>query len=284
VGRFFAGLLVGGLSLLSRPSLRALGRGAGRLIYALGIRRKVTLDNLAHAFPALPEAERRRIAREAYANMAWGVLESLTSAHLSREKLDALLTVENWEVMERSRAEGKGVLMATGHFGSWELFGHCLASRVPLSAVVKPLKGALNQRIVLSRLESGLKLIPARGALSGTIRALKSGDVVAVLIDQVIDAEHGVFVPFFGRPASTTPGLSLVAARTGAPVVLGMAVRDGLGLRLHFEGPFPFTHTGDSEEDIRRHTAEVTAALERWIRRYPEQWLWLHRRWKVKPP
>ncbi len=284
MGRFFAGLLVAALASLPRTALGALGRGLGRLVYALGIRRRVTLDNLAHAFPELPEAERRRIAKGAYANMAWGVLESITSARMRREELERLLITENWEVMEAALAEGKGVLLATAHFGSWELFGHALAQRVSMSAVVKPLEGAFNERIMLSRLDTGIKLIPGRGAISGSMKSLARGEVVATLIDQAIAAEHGVFVPFFGRPASTTPGLSIVAARTRAPVLLGMPVRDGVGLRLVFEGPIRFVDTGNLQEDIRQHTAEVTAGIERWIRKYPDQWLWLHRRWKVKSP
>ncbi len=284
MGRFFAGLLVSALSSLPRSALGAFGRGLGRFVYALGIRRKVTLDNLAHAFPELPEGERRRIAKGAYANMAWGVVESITTSRLSRAELDRLLVVENEELLERARAEGKGVLLVTAHFGSWELLGCALAGRVPIAAVVKPLKGALNERIVLSRIDSGVTLIPGRGALGGTMKALARGEVVMNLIDQVIDASHGVFVPFFGRLASTNPGVSVIAARTKAPVMLGMAVRDGVRVRLHLEGPIPWVDTGNREEDVRRHTAELTAAIERWIRKYPDQWLWLHRRWKVKSP
>jgi KDO2-lipid IV(A) lauroyltransferase len=104
------------------------------------------------------------------------------------------------------------------------------------------------------------------------------------LIDQSLPAEAGVFVPFFGRAASTTPALSMAALRTKAPVFVALAVREGERLRLLFEGPIPVPDTGDRRADVAAHTAQLTAILERYIRRYPEQWLWLHRRWKVQPP
>jgi Kdo2-lipid IVA lauroyltransferase/acyltransferase len=283
--RLFAWLTVGTLSRLSRRHIRALARLIGRLAWILGIRRRVALENLRYAFPELPEPERRRIARGAYENMALTALESLTATAQPEDALDGIVQWENRELFERSHAEGKGVLVATAHLGNWELLGSVLARQgLPLHAVVRPLRGAVNERIVRSRLQSGLRLIAARGAIRGMLRALSGGGVVCMLLDQVMPADKGVFVPFFGRPASTTPGLSVAARRTGAPVLVAASIREGDALRLHLEGPFPVPQTGDVEADIRAHTAEVTAAIERLIRRHPEQWLWLHRRWKVRPP
>ena len=258
-----------------------LARAMGDLAWLLRIRRKVALDNLRHAFPELPEAERRRIARRAYRNMALAAFESLVPpAHTERR-----LVWDNRELLERAAAEGRGVLIATAHFGSWELLGTALARQgLPLHAVVRPLRGALNEQIVRARLESGLRLIAARGAIRGMLRALSEGGVVCMLVDQVMPLHKGVFVPFFGRPASTSPGLSAAARRTGAPVLVGVSIRDRDVLRIHLEGPFPVPHTDDIDADIRAHTAEITAAIEQLIRRHPEQWLWLHRRWKVRPP
>jgi KDO2-lipid IV(A) lauroyltransferase len=177
------------------------------------------------------------------------------------------------------------VIAATAHFGNWELLGEVLALRgLPLSAVVRPLEGSVNEVIVENRRKAGMHLIPARGSINGALQALRQGHVVAMLVDQVIAAKHGVFVPFFGRPASTSPGMSIAALRSGAPVYVGMGIREGDGIRLVFEGPIPFPEEGTTEERIQRHTAEVTAVIERYVRQYPEQWLWLHRRWKVQPP
>jgi KDO2-lipid IV(A) lauroyltransferase len=133
------------------------------------------------------------------------------------------------------------------------------------------------------RRKSGLKLIAPHGALPNTLKALHRNEVVTFLLDQSLNGERALFVPFFGRPASTTPALSLAAARSGAPVLVVMAAREGDRLRVSVEGPFSVRRTGDLGRDLFAHTAEVTLAMERIIRRHPEQWLWLHRRWKYQP-
>jgi KDO2-lipid IV(A) lauroyltransferase len=284
LARVASGLLVRALAALSPAGLRRLAGGIGLLAFMLGIRRALTLDNLRQALPEISEPERVRIARGAYRNMALAALESLVSTHVRDEALESLVTLENWDVFEGARAQGKGLLVATAHFGSWELLGETMSRRgLPIHVVAKPLKGAVNARIVESRLRSGVRLIAPRGAVKASVDALAGGAVVCMLVDQVIAAERGVFVPFFGRPASTTPALSLAAQRSGAPVVVAMGAREGNGLRLYVEGPFPLPDTGNEAEDLRQHTAQITAAIERFIRRHPDQWLWLHRRWKVQP-
>jgi KDO2-lipid IV(A) lauroyltransferase len=280
---FFATLAVGVLRAMPRPLLLALARGAGRLAMALGIRRKVTLDNLAHAFPEKPERERRRIAAGAYANVAMAAVEGLVSARgpdLARE-----VTVENYDVFQRALSQGRGVLLAMAHLGSWEMLGELMARRgLPLHAVVRPLKGALNAVLMKARTDAGLQLIPARGAIRGALRALQQGGVVVMLVDQVLPDPSAVFVPFFGRLAATSAAFSAAAMRSGAPAFAASALRDGGAIRCRIEGPFPVPDTGDRHRDLTAHTATITATIEGFIRRAPEQWLWLHRRWKVPPP
>jgi KDO2-lipid IV(A) lauroyltransferase len=262
-----------------------LARAVGRLVFALGIRRTVTLDNLAQAFPALPDAERRRIARGAYANMVRVIFEAFSSNTPRAKRLARTIPVEGWDAVARALAAGKGALVASAHFGSWELFGEVLARRqVPLSAVVRPLKGGLNAVLVERRLEAGMKLIPPRGAVPQTLKALHRGDLVAMLVDQVLPSKKAVFVPFFGRLAATSPALAFAALRSGAPVFVATSVREGDALRLSFEGPLEFVRAGSLSDDVTALTAAVTARLEATIRRHPDQWLWLHRRWKVAPP
>ncbi len=284
IASLLAGGLIAALKVLPTAAGRALARGVGRLAYALGIRRRITLQNLRAAFPQLAERARRAIARGAYVNMATAVMEGLWSGMLPDDALDAAVVTEDWARIRTALDAGHGVLVATAHFGSWELFGEVIARRgIKLHAVVRPLRGALNDRIMESRRHSGMGFIPPRGAILASAKALRRGEVVAMLIDQVLPAERGVFVPFFGRPACTTPALSMAAMRTGAPVFVAMAAREGEHLRMFIEGPFPVPDSGDRRRDLVEHTAQVTAALERYIRRYPDQWLWLHRRWKVQP-
>ncbi|HME92320.1 MAG TPA: lysophospholipid acyltransferase family protein [Myxococcaceae bacterium] len=284
LGSAFAGGLVRALKLLPARARVALAAGLGRLAFRLGIRRRITLENLRAAFPELPAEARCSIAKGAYANMALAVMEGLCSDALTDAGLERAVVTENWAPMQAALDAGKGVLVATAHFGSWELVGEVIARRgVKVHAVVRPLRGALNDRMVESRRRSGMRFIPTRGTILASAKALRRGEMVAMLIDQVLPAERGVFVPFFGRPACTTPALSMAAIRTGAPVFVVMAAREGDHLRMFVEGPFPVADSGDRRRDLVDHTAKVTAVLEQYIRRYPDQWLWLHRRWKVQP-
>jgi len=284
LSRAAAGVLVRFLQALPLSAVEALARGVAALAYALGIRRRVTLDNLAHAFPDRPAGERRALARAAYANMARAVVDALRTLGASREQLLAEVEVDDFGPVERALAGGRGLLVATAHLGSWELFGAAMAQRVRLHAVVRPLRGGVNARLVEARHRAGLDLIPARGALAGMVAALRRNEVIAMLVDQAIGGKHSLFVPFFGRPAATTPALSMAAVRTGAPTLVAVALREGGRLRFRLEGPFEISNTGDRERDLWNHTARVTEALERVIREAPEQWLWLHRRWKLAPP
>ena len=284
LSRAAAGLLVRLLQALPARAVDALARGVAACAFALGIRRRVTLDNLAHAFPERSAKERLALARGAYANMARVVVDALRTLGASRAELLAEVQVDDFGPVDRALAAGKGLLVATGHLGSWEMFGAAMAQRVPLHAVVRPLRGGVNARLVEARERAGLKLIPARGALSSMVAALRKNEVVAMLLDQAIGGKHALFVPFFGRPAATTPALSMAALRTGAPTLVVVALRENGRLRFRVEGPFEITNTGDRQRDLLDHTARVTSALERIIREAPDQWLWLHRRWKLAPP
>jgi Kdo2-lipid IVA lauroyltransferase/acyltransferase len=275
---------VGGLPLSTRD---AIARFVGTLAYTLGIRLKVALDNLAHALPEKSEAERRAIAKGAYLTMARVVLESIATGERLHPGWEQD-PIQGEEAFRRLRAHvdtGRGALLATAHFGNWETLGEMLIRRgVPLNALVRPLKGALNTRIAETRLRVGAGLIYPKGAIQESHAALLRGESVYMLLDQALPAKAAVFVPFFGRLASTTPALAVAAQRTGMPVFVVMGIRDAAGrVQMHVEGPIEPPAPG-TPEPFTVHTARVTAALERVIRQHPEQWLWLHRRWKVAPP
>jgi KDO2-lipid IV(A) lauroyltransferase len=151
---------------------------------------------------------------------------------------------------------------------------------LPFDVVVRPLKGAINARIVRNRLRSGVNLILPKGAVQNALEALRQNHVVMQLIDQSMPPEYGVQVPFFGRMAWTTPGLSVAAAKSGASVLVMKVYRVGETLEVAFEGPVAVPQMGNLREDVKAHTADLSHRLENHIRQYPEQWLWLHRRWK----
>jgi KDO2-lipid IV(A) lauroyltransferase len=212
-------------------------------------------------------------------------LESVTSDLLTDAQVAERVDVVDWRGLDVILMAKRPVLVASAHFGSWELFAELMTRRgISLSAVVRPLTGAFNAWVVRNRRIAGLELILQRGALNGMLKALKRGRAVVQLVDQVLPAKDGVFVPFFGRLVSTTPALSMAAIRSKAPVYLVLAARDGAKLRMVVEGPIAVPDTGDRRADLTAHIAEITARIEATIRRYPEQWLWLHRRWKVAPP
>lgn len=264
---------------------KILAQGVAALAWGLGIRKAITLDNLRHALPETPEEDRRRVARGAYRNLARSWVEAFAGSSVSTAVLDDAFRHADWAPVERALASGKGVLGVTAHFGSWELLGELVARRgVRIYAVVRPLKGSLNAELMRARERSGLRLISARGSLARSLAALKEGAMVAMLIDQALPTDDALWVPFFGRPAATSPSVSVLARRTQAPVFLVLPFWDGGALRLHVDGPFPIARSKDFRRDIADHTAQLTLALERRIREMPEQWMWLHRRWKGTPP
>ncbi|WP_063721862.1 lysophospholipid acyltransferase family protein [Corallococcus coralloides] len=278
------------LTAMSPKARDALARFVANLAYTLGIRRKVALDNLAQAMPEKSEAERHDIARGAYLTMARVVVESLPSGDRMTPDWDqqGIEGEEAFAALKAHVATGKGALLVTAHFGNWELVGQMLIRwGIPLNALVRPLKGALNTRIAVNRLGAGAGLIYPKGAIQEITDAVNRGESAYMLLDQALPAKSAVFVPFFGRLASTTPAMAVAAERTGVPVFVVMGVRPpgpGARYKLEVEGPILPPRPGECADPITEHTARVTAAMERAIRRHPEQWLWLHRRWKVQPP
>lgn len=285
---WLANRVMDALSALPAPVRDGLARFVGWLAFTLGIRRRVALENLARAFPEKSEEERRGIAREAYLTMSRVVIESIdTRDHVDLSWAVPETSGEGWKALQTHVATGRGALLVTAHFANWERAGKLLVQRgIPLDALVRPLKGALNMRIVDNRVAAGVGLIYPKGAIARIQEAVGLGESVFMLLDQAMPAKASVFVPFFGRAASTTPAMAVVARRTGAPVFVVMGVRDASGrtMRLEVEGPIPAPQGLEEQEAIVAHTAAVTAALERHVRRHPGQWLWLHRRWKTLPP
>lgn len=282
IGRLFVGLVVGLVRWWSPRTRERVAGFVAWLAWTLRIRRAVALDNLAHAFPELPEPERRRIARGSYRTMALAALDAVTSDLLPDDDLARVVSIVDWKGLDAIAAAGRPVLVASAHFGSWELFAEVMSRRGhAFSAVVRPLAGAFNEWVVRNRQQAGVELILQRGGLQGMLKALARNRPVVQLIDQSLPAREALLVPFFGRPAATTPALSMAAIRSGAPVYLVLALREADGLRMFVEGPFPVPERAERSEALAAHATELNAVLERYIRRAPEQWLWLHRRWKL---
>jgi Kdo2-lipid IVA lauroyltransferase/acyltransferase len=276
-------------SLLVRIPHRWLMAGAaalGAFLWALGIRRKVVLENLRLAFPEKTEEERRSIARATYRNLAQIVPDFLRVPALPRAEVERLFVYDgSWDAFERAHALGKGVIACTAHFGNFDLLAaaHTLKG-VPITMISRQMgKSGLNDLWRGARKRSGVEdLVVGKGnVLSAATRSLKAGRVLGYVIDQNQPGRNAIFPTFFGVPAATAPTPAMLAKRTGAAVVFCLSVPLGDGRhKVVIEGPLFPPDTGDRERDALVFMQDLNDRLELWIRRYPDRWYWLHRRWK----
>ena len=200
--------------------------------------------------------------------------------------LDLFEGADDYDVVEEALSLGRGLIFVTGHLGNWELAGAYVAARgVPLDAIARRMKNPLFDRYLTeTRSRIGMHVVHDADAVRRTPRSLREGRGVAFLADQGVLGLASTFVPFFGRPAKTPRGPAVFALRLDVPVVFGVAVRQPSGkYRLVFE-PVAVEDTGDRDRDVDAIVARYTATLERWVRRYPEQYFWHHRRWRRQPP
>ncbi len=262
------------------------GRALGRLLYRLDSRhRSVALANLACAFPERPHSWRRRVARACFEQAGRTVTELMWGPRLRQEpEPERIVDIAGLELLQRALQQGRGALLASAHYGNWEITGLALALRgFPLVSVARPLDDPdLDRLLVALRCATGGRVLPKARALRGILRALREGSVVAILADQNTLRHEAVFVPFFGRPAATTPVLAHVHLRTGAPVLPAFPVpRDG-GYTLVIEPPLRAPE-GDRRARIVGLTAALTRRIEERVRERPEAWSWMHDRWRERP-
>ncbi len=237
--------------------------------------------------PELPVAERERILRGVYRSLGWQLAEFCRMERYTAANTAGLIRYSGLEHFLTAEAEGKGVLILTGHLGAWELssFYHSLMGH-PMGMVIRRLDNRLLDRFVNRiRCLHGNKVFHKDDFARGLITAMRAGESVGILMDTNMTPPAGVFVDFFGTPACTASGLARVALRTGAAVVPGFLLWEEPEGKyvLHFGPPVGFPETGDSEADVTELTQRCTAVIESWVRRYPDQWLWIHRRWKTRP-
>ena len=280
--------VVGALGRLDWERAGNLGARIGALGYRpLGIRRRVVERQIAAAFPGLDEADVNRIARNAYEHLGRSSIEAAMLARLGRDAVLGLFDgADGWDVVEQALAKRKGLIFVTGHLGNWELAGAYVAARgVPLDVIARRMSNPLFDRYLTeTRSRIGMVVVHDAEAVRRTPRSLRDNRTVAFLADQGVLGLASTFVPFFGRPAKTPRGPAVFALRLQVPVVFGVAVRQPGGrYRLAFE-PVTVEDTGDRDRDVDAIVARYTATLERWVRRYPEQYFWHHRRWRRQPP
>jgi KDO2-lipid IV(A) lauroyltransferase len=274
------------VSAMPERAADAFGRNIGRTIHRLGLRRDIVEENLRIAFPEESDEWRENTMRAAYAHLGREV-----AAMLRLSKLDPAAVVERtstigWDSLEEARSLGRGVLLVTGHYGNWEIAAAAVAARgIPIAAIVRRQGNRIvDERLQMLRRNLGVENIYQGDAPKRVPRILRENGVVGIVGDQ--DARRsGIFVPFFGRPASTHRGPALFALRLGAPVFTCVARRlPGNDVRYEVAGErVNFTPTGVLDNDVAALTTEFAARLEGQIRVDPSQYFWFHKRWKTNP-
>jgi KDO2-lipid IV(A) lauroyltransferase len=280
--------MVGAVGTLPRGAARAVGAGIGSLAWwLLGRLRRVGLRNLEIAYPEKSVAERRAILRGEYRSLGWQIGEFCKMRRYTAQGASRFIRYDGLENYLAARDAGKGVLVLTGHLGAWELssFYHSLMGH-PMSLVIRRLDNPLVDEFVNAiRSLHGNRVIHKNDFARGLLTAMHRGETVGILMDTNMTPPQGVFVPYFGVEACTATALARVALKTGAAVLPGFLVWEAAEQKyvLRFGEALTLVRTGDAEADILANTALFTAAIEAYVRRYPEQWLWVHRRWKTRP-
>lgn len=280
-------MLVKFVGALPRPLARAAGITLAWIVYVFHRKlRRVGKRNLELAFPEKSARERAKILRGVFTSIGRQAAEVCLFPKYTRENVSKTVVYEGFENFERALARGKGVMFLTAHLGAWELsaFAHSLYG-YPLGIVMRPLDNPYLDRLTrYYRTMRGNKAVDKDFA-RGLIAAMRKGETVGVLMDTNMIPSQGVFVEFFGIPACTASGVARVALKTDAAVVPGFTIWDpGLRkYRLRFDPAVELVRTGNTEADVLANTQKFTSVIEDYVRRYPDQWLWVHRRWKTRP-
>src|SRR5271166_1641124 len=282
-------LLVRLIGALPRPLARGVGILIAGLVYHLHPRlRRVGMRNLQLAFPKESQKERRKILRAVYVSLGRLLGEVCLFPSYTPENASQVAVYQGFENFEAAEKRGKGVLFLTGHFGGWEIgsFFHSLQGH-PMRIVVRPLDNPYVDALVTAyRTLHGNSLIGKQGFARGLLAAMQDNETVGILMDTNMTPPQGVFVDFFGIPACTAVGIARVALHTDAAVVPAFTIWDPVlrKYRVEFSPAVELVRTGDDEADAVANTALFNRIFENYVRKYPDQWLWVHRRWKTRPP
>jgi KDO2-lipid IV(A) lauroyltransferase len=276
------------IGALRRPEARGLAASIASVLFFLRPKLKKTAEfNLLLAFPEWNDEQRKDALRKMVRNLGWMAAEFARFPRLTRANIEKVIILDGHENFLEGQRRGKGVLYLTGHIGAWELssFAHALYG-YPLHYMARPLDNKRLDALVNSyRCASGNQPIFKNESARLMLKILKEAGTIGILADQNTMPEEGVFVDFFGKAACTTSGIARVALHTGAAVVPGYAYWDETiqKYRLRFEPPVELVRTGDAERDVFENTQRFTKVIEEIIRKYPDQWVWVHARWKARP-
>jgi len=280
--------LVRFIGLLPRPLARGIGIVLGRLVYYVHPRlRRVGQRNLAMSFPEKPLKEQRRILRGVYTSLGRLLAEFCLFPRYTLENVSQVAVYQGFENFESAERRGKGVLFLTGHFGGWEVgsFFHSLQGH-PMKIVVRPLDNPFVDELVTRyRTLHGNSVIGKQGFARSLLAAMQNNETIGILMDTNMTPPQGVFVDFFSIPACTAVGIARMALHSDAAVVPAFTIWDPVlrKYRVEFDRAIDLVRTGDDEADAVANTSIFNRIFEDYVRKYPDQWLWVHRRWKTRP-
>lgn len=278
--------LKGVLLALPHAGARRLGRAVGALGHAIDRRhRDVALRNLELALPEIGPEERRRLVKRCYRHFGEALCDTISAGRFDARALCERLTLEGWENVEAADRPGKGFFVLSPHLGLWEMVPPVVGLyRGRMNIVVRPADNPyLDRELKAVRARFGNRTIPKRGAARRMLEVLREGSIVGILIDQRVQPKEGIEVPFFGRPALTTPVLARISLRTGAPVLPMAMFQEPHGrYRLVVHPPIFPPAGAQGEDSVTELTRQYLEVAEQDIRRHPEQWLWMHRRWEAR--
>jgi Kdo2-lipid IVA lauroyltransferase/acyltransferase len=276
------------LGALPRPVARWLAAAGTAVLLRLRPKMGKTAEfNMRLAFPEWTEEQRRDALKKMTRNLGWMAVEFARFPKYTEKNIENVVVLDGHENFLAGQKRGKGVLYLTGHIGAWELssYAHALYG-FPLRYMARPLDNKpLDEMVNRYRGRSGNEPIYKNESARTMLRVLKDAGTVGILADQNTMPEEGVFVDFFGTPACTSTGIARVALHTDAAVVPGYAFWDENSgkYRLRFEPPVELVRTGDTEKDVAENTQRFAKVIEEIIRKYPDQWVWIHARWKTRP-
>ncbi len=274
--------------VLPRKIAFRAGEMIGELLYrTLSRRRQIGYKNLTIAFGnELSDQEKQQILRSNFRNLGKALVEVLRFPKMSKKYLQEKIAISGQENYLAAKEKGRGLLVLTAHVGNWEMSSHAhSAAGYPLNLVVRPLDNRfLDKMVTRRRTMYGNKILARREGLRQIIAALKQNEAIGILMDQNTKRKQGIFVDFFGKPACTTPVIATLALRYDVPVIPGFIVRTGFDTHtLRFGSETPIQKTGNFRKDIEVNTAHFNKIIEEFIRQYPDQWFWIHNRWKTQP-
>jgi KDO2-lipid IV(A) lauroyltransferase len=273
---------------LPRGLARMLGISIGYMVYVLHVRlRRVGMRNLGMAMPEKNNRERRKIIRGVFRTLGRHLADFCQFSSYTAKNIESLAVYEGFENFQNAESRGKGVLFLTAHLGGWEIgsFAHALYGH-PMQVVMRPLDNPYLDKLVRrSRTLHENRTFEKDEFARGLLAAMRKGETVGLLMDQNMTPPQGIFVDFFGIPAYTASGIARVAMKTDAAVVPAFTIWDPvLGkYRVHFDPAISLIRTAVDEADVEANTQKFTKVIEDFIRKYPDQWLWVHKRWKTRP-